>query len=195
MGDDANAPARPGLPARPLERFRDYLHLLARLQLDPRLQGKLDASDVVQETLLEAHQASGQFRGTTDGEYVAWLRQILLRNLANAVRDFGRAKRNVAREQSLEAALNRSSVRLEAWLVAEDSSPSRQAGQHEQAFRLVEALARIGEAQRDALVLRYWHGWSLSEISRHLTRTPAAVAGLLHRGLKELRQILGERPA
>src|SRR4051812_23796972 len=93
-----------------LARYRDYLQLLARAQLDPRLRPRLDASDAVQQTLLEAHRCAGQFRGTTSGEVAAWLRQILARNLANAARDLGRQKRDVAREQSLEASLDASSA-------------------------------------------------------------------------------------
>src|SRR5437868_1228086 len=77
-----------------LERFRAYLHLLARLHLDPRLQGKLDASDLVQQTMLQAYQALGQYRGQSSPELAAWLRQILARNLAMAMRDFARAKRD-----------------------------------------------------------------------------------------------------
>jgi RNA polymerase sigma-70 factor (ECF subfamily) len=169
------------------ERLRAYLRLLARLHLDHRLRGKLDPSDVVQQTLLQAHQALGDFRGRGEAERRAWLRQILARNLAHAVRDLGRAKRDVSRERSLEAALDASSARLEAWLAAEQSSPSQQVARNEQLLLLAEALADLPEAQRDAVELHYWQGRSLAEIGQELGRTPAAVAGLLHRGLKQLR--------
>jgi RNA polymerase sigma-70 factor, ECF subfamily len=175
-----------------LERFRPYLLLLARVQLDPRLQAKLGASDVVQQTLLEAHQGLAQFRGRTSGEQAAWLRQALARNLANAVRDLRRAKRDVARERSLEAALDDSSARLEGWLAAEQSSPSERAERHERAVLLAEALEALPQSQREAVVLRHWHGWSLAEIAGHLGCTTAAVTGLLHRGLKHLRKRLQE---
>jgi RNA polymerase sigma-70 factor, ECF subfamily len=174
-----------------LERYRAYLGLLARLRLDPRLRGKLDPADAVQQTLLQAHQALGQFRGT-EGERAAWLRRILARVLANALRDFRRGRRDVGRERSLEAALDDSSARLADWLAADQSSPSRRARREEDAVRLAEALARLPEAQREALVLQHWQGRSLAEIGAQLGRTPAAVAGLIKRGLKQLRQLLAE---
>jgi RNA polymerase sigma-70 factor (ECF subfamily) len=174
------------------ERFRAYLRLLARLHLDPRLRGKLDPSDVVQQTLVQAYQARDQFRGQSDNEMAAWLRRILARNLAMAVRDFARDKRDVARERSLEAALDQSSSRLEAWLAAEESSPSLRAERNEQARRLAEALEQLPDAQREALVLQHWHGWSLAQIGEHLGRSPEAVAGLLKRGLKQMRQLMAD---
>ncbi len=172
-----------------LEQFRSYLRLLAQLHLDPRLASKLDASDIVQQTLLQAHQARDQFRGRGDGERAAWLRQILARNLAHAVRDFGRDRRNVGREQSLEAAIEASSVRVEAWLAAEQSSPSQQAQRNEQAVRLAEALDQLPEAQREAVVLHYFQGCTVADVGLRLDRSPEAVAGLLHRGLKQLRAL------
>ncbi len=177
---------------RALDQYREYLVMLARVQLDPRLREKLDPSDVVQQTLLDAHRKHDQFRGQTEAEKAAWLRQILAHNLVDALRAFGRAKRDVAREHSLEAALEQSSVRLEAWLAAEQSSPSQKAQRHERAVQLADALAELPEAQREALVLQNWHGWSLAEIGRHMDRSPAAVAGLLKRGLKQLRGLLQE---
>jgi RNA polymerase sigma-70 factor (ECF subfamily) len=173
-----------------LERFREYLGLLARLQVDPRLRGKLDMSGVVQQTLLEAYRAQARTEGWNEGQRLAWLRRILANNLTDEVRKLATEGRDVARERSLEAALEQSSVRLQAWLIADQSSPGQQAERHEQAVRLADALARLPDAQREALVLQHWHGWSLAEIARHLGRSPAAVAGLLHRGLQRLRTLL-----
>ncbi|HEV3261802.1 MAG TPA: sigma-70 family RNA polymerase sigma factor [Gemmataceae bacterium] len=175
-----------------LDRFRSYLLLLARARLDARLRGKLDPSDAVQQTLLEAHRDLAGFRGRTAAEQAAWLRQILARNLTNAARDLGRAKRDVGRERSLQAALDESASRLEVWLAAKQSSPSQQAERHERAVRLAEALDKLPQAQREALVLRHWQGLSLAEIAVQMHCTTAAVTGLLYRGLKNLRQQLQE---
>jgi RNA polymerase sigma-70 factor (ECF subfamily) len=176
-----------------LERFRAYLELLARLHLDPRLKGKADASDLVQETFLQAHEGWSQFRGGSEAELSAWLRQILARNLAHAVRDFGRAKRDVARERSLQQALDDSSSHLHAWLAADQSSPSQKAASNERHLRLADALAALPETQREAVVLHYWQDWSVAQIGAYLGRTPAAVGGLLKRGLQQLRQRLTEK--
>jgi RNA polymerase sigma-70 factor (ECF subfamily) len=175
-----------------LARYRDYLRLLARLQLDGRYPGKLDPSDLVQQTLLKAYQRRDQFRGQTAAERAAWLRQILARTLANALRDLGRAKRDAGLERSLEASLGGSSARLEAWLVADQAAPVEEAERKEQLLRLAERLASLPGPQREALLLRHCQGWSLEEIGRHLGRSRAAVASLLRRGLKQLRQQLDE---
>jgi RNA polymerase sigma-70 factor (ECF subfamily) len=176
-----------------VERFRDYLLVLARVQLGPASRTKLEASDVVQQTLLEAHRKRDQFRGGSEAEMAGWLRQLLAFNLADAVRAAGRAKRDVARERSLEAALDASSARLGAMLAADQSTPSMAAGRHEDAVLLAHALTQLPEHQRRALILRHCQGCSLEEISRELGRTPAAVAGLLKRGLHELRVLLEGR--
>jgi RNA polymerase sigma-70 factor (ECF subfamily) len=173
-----------------LDGFRDYLRLLARARLDPRLAAKLDPSDVVQQTLLEAHKERAAFRGGTRAEMAAWLRQILARNLANALRDFRRDKRDLARERALEAIVADSSARVEAWLAAEQSSPGDRAERQEEAARLAAALEALPGPQREVVVLRHLHGWSLHDIARHVGRSRAAVAGLLHRGLQQVRSAL-----
>jgi RNA polymerase sigma-70 factor (ECF subfamily) len=170
-----------------VERYRSYLRLLAGAQLEPRLKAKLDPSDLVQQTLLQAYQALEEFRGASEAELAAWLRQILARNLANAARDLGRQKRDVRRERSLEAAVADSSARLEAWLAAEQPSPSEQADRDEQLLRLAAALGELPEAQRQALEWHYLRGWTVSRIALEMGRSDTAVVGLLHRGLKQLR--------
>jgi RNA polymerase sigma-70 factor, ECF subfamily len=175
---------------RPPERYRDYLLLLARLQFDPWLRGKLDPSDIVQQTLLQAHQKRDQFRGRTEAEHAAWLRAILARALADAARKYGQGV--LGRERSLEASLEESSHRLERWL--EDSHPSPGAGmdRHEQLLRLADALARLPEDQRQAVELRHLQGLSVAEIGQLMDRSTAAVGGLLQRGLRALRGMLDD---
>ena len=179
------------MPTGPaIDRYRPYLHLLARLNLADRLRAKVDPSDVVQQTLLQAHLNLAAFRGHSEAELAAWLRRILANQLAHLGRDFGRAKRDVAAERSLEAELGASSARLGDWLAAAQSSPSQRAARDEDAVLLAAALAELPEAQREALVLQHWHGLSLTEIGARLERTPAAVAGLIKRGVRRLRELL-----
>src|SRR5262245_63027456 len=171
-----------GARAWPLERYREYLRMLARLQLDPRLQGKLDPSDVVQQTLLKAHAKREQFRGQTEAEFTAWLRQILANTLAEEARRFGTAARDVDLERSLEAALSVSAARLEACLSASAPSPSEQADHNEQLLRLSAALALLPDDQRRAVELHHLRGLPAPEVARVMQRTPRSVAGLLLRG-------------
>ena len=175
---------------RPLEHYREYLRLLARLQLDPRLRGQLDPSDIVQQTLLRAHERFDQFRAQTDDELRAWLRAILARNLVDAARKFGRQKGD--RAQSLEAALEQSSARLEALLASEDSSPSQRAARAERLLELSEGLARLPEDQRTAVELRFLHGLAVPDIGIQMGRSTVSVTGLLYRGMKVLRDVMTE---
>lgn len=186
----ADAADRPG---DGLECYREYLRLLARLQLDGRLRGKVDLSGVVQQTLLEAHQALGRFPERGHDLTVSWLRQILANNLRDEVRKYATAARDAARERSLEAALDASSSQLDAWLAAEQSSPSQRAERNEQLLALADALAQLPEDQRLAVELHHLQGRPLAEVAGQLDRSKGAVAALLFRALKHLRLHLAER--
>jgi RNA polymerase sigma-70 factor (ECF subfamily) len=175
-----------------LQRYRDYLALLARWQLAPHLRGKVDLSGVVQQTLLEAHQAQDRFRNQPAAAQAAWLRGALANNLRDEVRKLATAARDIGRERSLEAALDQSSARLEAWLAADQSSPSGRAERQEELLRLAEALAALPDDQRRAVEMHHLEGRPLAEVAAELGRTKGAVAQLLFRGLKKLRELMGE---
>jgi RNA polymerase sigma-70 factor, ECF subfamily len=175
-----------------LERYREYLLLLARLQLDSRLQSKLDASDLVQQALLQAYQKLDQFCGKHEAELIAWLRTILAHTAANELCKFRQAKRAVALERSLEEAIEESSARLGLWLGADQASPSEQAAGHEQSLRLAQALAQLPQDQRTAIELHYLKELTVAETATQLGRTQPAVASLLRRGMERLRELLNE---
>ena len=175
-----------------LERHRPYLCLLARAHLNPRHPVKLDSSDIVQQTMLDAFAKREQFHGATDGELAAWLREILKHNLADALRDQQRDKRDVRRVRSLEAAIDASFSRTQDWLAAVQSSPSQKAVKQEDLLRLSDALAELPEAQHEAIVLHHLQGLKLADVALEMDRSEAAVAGLLFRGLKALQTLLCE---
>jgi RNA polymerase sigma-70 factor (ECF subfamily) len=178
---------------RPLEGYRDYLRLLARLQLSPRLQPKLDSSDIVQQTILEAHKSRAQFQGRSEGEWLAWLRAILANVLAGAARRFSTEARDLGRERSLEAEVELSSSRLELMLAADQSSPSEQAVRGEDLLRLAQAIGQLPVDQRTVVELHHLKGLPLAEVATQIGRSRPAVAGLLFRGLNRLRELLRER--
>ncbi len=180
--------AAEGLP-RPLEQYRDYLGILARLHLDPHLRGELDPSDIVQQTLLKAHENLQGFRGRTNAELQAWLRAILSQQLAILARKRGHRK---IQTRSLEAALDQSSARLESLLAADQSSPSQNLERAEQLADLAMALAALPEDQRTATELRYLRGLSVPEVAKQMDRTMVSVTGLLYRGTRALRQRMRE---
>lgn len=178
---------------RPLDEFRDYLRVLARARFPRRLQRHVDPSDIVQQTLLEAHASAGAFRGATAAEQMAWLRRILARNLLDEIKRLGRRKRDVARERPLREALDRSSQNLAAWLpAAKGSTPSRRVRRAEETLRLAAALNELTPDQQEAVVQRHLEGRTLAEIAERMERSPNAVAGLVHRGLAALRTRLGD---
>jgi RNA polymerase sigma-70 factor (ECF subfamily) len=175
--------------ASQFEEYRSYLLLLARLQLDRQWHRRIDPSDLVQQTLLDAHARWHQL-GTENAELAAWLRKALANNLADALRNLRRAKRDVGRELSLDAALDASSAQLASWLAADQSSPCARAVRNEDLVRLADALTTLPAPQREAIILHHLQGRSLHDTAREISRSDTATAGLLHRGLKKLRELM-----
>jgi RNA polymerase sigma-70 factor (ECF subfamily) len=201
-----NSAASEGLPefarrasdsslGRRLEAHRDYLTILARMQIGPRLQGKVDATDVVQETFLHAVRDVAQFRGSSDQELAGWLRRILAARLADLVRRYCCTQgRDVRLEQALQVELDHSSQMLERGLVAPLSSPSQQAVRHEQATWLAGALEQLPEDYREVLVLHHLEGCAFPEVARRMGRSVEAVKKLWARALARLRRSVGGAP-
>jgi RNA polymerase sigma-70 factor (ECF subfamily) len=182
--------AMPSDPSQALEPFRSYLEVLARVHLDPRLRGKLDPADVVQQVLLRACAAWPTLETPEPPVIAAWLRRILARTLADVVKHYDRDRRAVDLERSLEADLDRSASGLAGWLAADQTSPSQAAQRNEELLRLADALAALPEPQREVVVLKHLRGWTLQRIADHIGRTIPAVASLLRRGLEDLRHQL-----
>ena len=176
-----------------LELYRNYLQLLARLQIGSRLQVKADCEDLVQETFLKAHRDFADFRGSTEKEWVAWLRQILAFNLAHLVRHYqGTQRRDIRLERALEDALDHSSQSMDRGLWVAQSTPSQQAARREQSVLLADALSRLTPAYREVIILSHFQGMSFPEIAKEMERTLDSVKNLWVRALAKLRTILGE---
>jgi RNA polymerase sigma-70 factor (ECF subfamily) len=176
-------------------RYADYLTLLARLQVGRRLQGKVEPADLVQEAFLKAHRDFPTFRGTTEAEFVAWLRQLLATAVAGQVRRFlGARQRDVRLEQQLVDEMDQSSRALDGGLVAGHSTPSRQATRREQALVLADALGKLPEHYREVIVLHHLEGLTLAQVARRMGRTPDSVEKLWTRALVQLRDLLGASP-
>jgi RNA polymerase sigma-70 factor (ECF subfamily) len=167
---------------RLLEGYRHYLRLLAHAGLGRQLRPRLDPSDLVQETLLEANRDFQQFYGKTSGEVGAWLRQILARNLADQVKRHQSQKRDVGREEPLARLLDDSPQAL----AAPNSTPSAQAVRHEQADRLNLALADLPPDYREVVMLRHVQGQAFETIAAQMGRSPGAVRMLWVRALEQL---------
>ena len=178
--------------AQLLERYRNYLAVLARRHVGSLLRVRLDPSDLVQETLLKAHQHFVGFVGESEAELVVWLRQILVRHLADEVKRHKATVRDVRREQSLEAALERSHSRVHEALAAEMSTPSVHMRSRERAVLVADALARLPAAYRQGLILRHLEANSYQDIAGRMNRSVGAVRMLWVRALEHLNALVKE---
>jgi RNA polymerase sigma-70 factor (ECF subfamily) len=174
-------------------RYEHYLHALARAQLGRHLRTKCAPSDIVQQTLLEAHRDFATFQGQHEAELLAWLRRILAHNLYNEARHFGAQQRDCAREVSLDqvhAGVENSSVALGRGIAADTPSPSQAAAAREYAVRLADALARLPDDYQTVLLLRVFEELPAEEVAKRMERSAGAVRMLQMRALTALREQL-----
>jgi RNA polymerase sigma-70 factor (ECF subfamily) len=178
-----------------LEHYRHYLYLLARARMARQLRGRVDPSDVVQEAFLAAHRDFADFRGTTEAEFVAWLKQILVARLADQIRRHVKAKaRDLRLEIRLTAEVDHSSQALAKALPAHQNSPSKLAVQRERAVLLAEALKELPAHYEEVIVLRHLEGLPFADVARRMDRTVSSVEKLWVRALARLRQVLESEP-
>jgi RNA polymerase sigma-70 factor, ECF subfamily len=175
-----------------IARYEPYLRMLARTQMRKAYQAKIGASDMVQQVMMQAVTGLDGFRGQTEPEFRAWLRQILAHHLCHLDRDLHRDKRDIRREQSMEQKLAQSSLNLQALLAGDGPTPSAVVALGENVLRVADAVERLPQPQGDAIRLHYLEGMKLSEVAAALGKTTGAVAGLLHRGMKTLREQLAQ---
>ena len=186
-----------GQPAlgRLLERYRAYLSLLARTQIGRHLRRRVDDSDVVQETFLAAYRDFASFRGTTEAELVAWLRNILAARLADLMRRHVKARaRDVRLQQSLAGEMDRSSQALAFALAARGASPSQEAARRELGVLLADAIQALPADYAEVIVLRHLEGLAFAEVAARMGRSVDSVEKLWVRALARLRRRLGDQP-
>lgn len=180
-----------------LQQCANYLKLLARTHFDPRIQARVSVSDIVQDTLLEAFRDFDQFRGRNVASLLAWLRQVLTHNLAEAQDGhLGAARRDVRRERSLDqvvASVEGSGLRLESLLADGGFSPSAEVARHEQLLALADALSELPDDYRETIVGRHVQGLAFREIAARMGRSEGAVRMVWFRAIDRLRTTLGQK--
>jgi len=168
-----------------LGEYRGQLLAAAKRALDPRLQGRLDASDVVQQTCLSVFRQIDEFVGDEPAQFAAWLRQVHERNIQNAIRDGVRAqKRSSSREEPLgdrDMPAHR------------QSTPSQHAAREEETGQLLQMLTELPSDERQVLELRYLKGWALQRVSEHVGLSKEAVIWRMQKAMQRVRKLLKER--
>jgi RNA polymerase sigma-70 factor, ECF subfamily len=177
-----------------LELYRNYLRLMARSLISQQLRPRLDGSDLVQETFLKAHREFPGFLGSSEPELVAWLRQILVRSLADQLRRHRAGRRDYRRDEPIDVVLDRSSLAIQRALAAPVSSPSSHASRREQAVLLADALAKIPSDYREVFLMRNLEHVPFEEIGARMGRSSGAVRMLWTRAIKRLSELMKENP-
>jgi RNA polymerase sigma-70 factor (ECF subfamily) len=177
------------------ERCRDYVALMARTKVESWMRRKVDASDLVQQTMLDAMQGMDRFEGTTEAEWLGWLRQVLTHNLHDFIRRYRTAKRAAGREQQLDLPADDSrGAFLGPELADSIATPSQVLIQHEHELALAAAIARLSPDHREVIELRNLQRLPFDEVAERMGRTRPAVQMLWTRAIKKLEELLRAEP-
>jgi RNA polymerase sigma-70 factor (ECF subfamily) len=177
---------------RLFELCRNYVHFVAQAQVESWLRAKVDASDLVQQTLLEGYRDFPRFQGTTHAEWLAWLRRILARNLTDFARQFRGAKRQVAREVIRFDVPGASSAHAGYEPADSGETPSEQLLRRERELLIADALAQLDPDHREVILLRNLQQLDFEEVARRMNRSRPAVQMLWMRALRKLQQSLSQ---
>jgi RNA polymerase sigma-70 factor (ECF subfamily) len=170
---------------------RNYVNLVARARLESWMRTKVDASDLVQQTLLDAHRGFGDFRGETEAEWLGWLRRILQHNSQDLVRQYrGTDKRCVQREMRIHAQDSGGSTVGELDPPSGEPTPSQMVLQRERELELADAMARLSEDHREVIMLRNLQRLPFDEVAERMGRSRPAVQMLWMRALRKLQQAM-----
>jgi len=179
------------IPFSHIESLRGWLFVLAASQVSVKLRRKLEPDDIVQETLTRAHHAITNGSGPTDEHVVKpWLIQIVKNVLIDQWKHFTADKRDIGREHSVMAQLEHSAAGIDAYVVANQTSPSMAAARNEQMAKLAQALQLLPDDIREVVIQKHINNKSLQAIAEMTGNSLPSVAGLLRRGLEKLRKNL-----
>lgn len=172
-----------------LSSYEQYLQMLAEVQIGRSLRGKVDACDIVQETFLEAHRGIRRFEGSEPHQFVAWLKAILSARLANTIRHYvGTQARDIRLEKRIQEEIDQSSLSFGGMLVDPNNSPSEQVAGLEQSKLVAEAVARLPDGYRQAVLLRHIEGLTFPEIARVMGKSVDSVEKLWLRAMTQLKK-------
>lgn len=174
-----------------LEGCRNYVKLMARSQVETWMNAKVDASDLVQQTLLEAYQGLASFEGDSEAEWYAWIKQILAHNTQDFIRQFRTAKRDAKKEVRLNSQRDADSV-PQMDLSAQLQTPSQLMIQDEREFELANAIAQLNKDYQEVIQLRNLQRLPFDEVAERMGRSRGAVQMLWARALKQLQEILSQ---
>ncbi|MEZ6119837.1 MAG: sigma-70 family RNA polymerase sigma factor [Pirellulaceae bacterium] len=177
-----------------LDRHRDALRRMVDMRMDRRIQQRVDASDIVQEVMIEANRRLGTYLENPVMPFHLWLRQMAKDRLIDAHRRHrGSGKRSVDREQAnvAPAAMDRSTLELAAQLCDPEMTPAAAATMQELQKRFQAAIEELDEHDREVVLMRHFEQLSNSDVAQALGLTEPAASMRYLRAMRRLRKLLG----